>query len=80
MLILVDETDRTDEETAALVRLLSDTIDGDRFALSPRVLVPKAILDKIKLPVRLASKPPPVSKPGDRSRAALAAMKRRRRG
>ena len=29
--------DLTDEETDALVRLLSTTIDGDRFPLSPRI-------------------------------------------
>jgi hypothetical protein len=28
--------DLGDEETAALVRLLTDTIDGDRYPLSPR--------------------------------------------
>jgi hypothetical protein len=40
--------DLTDEETAALARLLSDTINGDRFPLSPRVQVLKAILTKIQ--------------------------------
>jgi hypothetical protein len=39
--------DLTDEETAALARLLIDTIDADRYPLSPRVQVLKAILGKI---------------------------------
>jgi hypothetical protein len=30
------------------VRLLSDTIDGDRYPLSPRILTLKAILAKIR--------------------------------
>ena len=33
----------TDEETAALVRLLREAIDGDRFPLSPQVQVWRAI-------------------------------------
>jgi len=31
--------DLTDEETTALARLLSDTIDRDHFPLSPRIQV-----------------------------------------
>ena len=38
----------TDDETAALTRLLSDTIDGDRFPLSPRIQTLKAILAKLR--------------------------------
>jgi hypothetical protein len=40
--------DLNDEETAALARLLSDTIDGDRFPLSPRVQTLKAILATLR--------------------------------
>jgi hypothetical protein len=40
--------DLSDEETAALVRLLSDTIDRDRYPLSPRILTLKSILSKIE--------------------------------
>jgi hypothetical protein len=40
--------DLTDEETAALVRLLRDTIDGDRYPLSPRIRTLKAILAKLR--------------------------------
>ena len=47
--------DLTDEETAALARLLSETIDGDRYPLLLRILTLKAILAKIR--------PEPVRKP-----------------
>jgi hypothetical protein len=43
--------DLTDEETAALLRLLREAIDGDRFPLSPRVQVLRAV------PVRLGPEP-----------------------
>ena len=47
------QLDLTEEETAALGRLLSNTIDADRYALSPRIQTLKAILAKIRLePVR----------------------------
>lgn len=42
--------DLTDEETAALARLLRNTIDADRYPLSPRVRTWQAILDKIEPP------------------------------
>jgi len=38
----------TDVETAALTRLLSNTIDADRYPLSPRVQTLKNILGKIR--------------------------------
>ena len=40
--------DLTDDETAALARLLSETIDSDRYPLSLRILTLKAILAKIR--------------------------------
>lgn len=40
--------DLSDEETAALTRLLSGTIDSDRFPLSPRIQMLKGILSKIR--------------------------------
>jgi len=40
--------DLTDEETTALVRLLSDTINNDRYPLSPRIQTLKAILAKLR--------------------------------
>jgi hypothetical protein len=65
----------SDEEVAALVRLLSDTIDGDRYPLSPRILTLKGILSKIKpQPVREPLPPPKVYAP------PRAAVRRRRRG
>ena len=47
--------DLTDEETDALARLLSRTIDDDRYPLSPRIQTLKGILAKIR--------PEPVRKP-----------------
>ena len=38
----------TDEQTEALVQLLSRTIDNDRYPLSPRVRVLKNILAKFR--------------------------------
>jgi hypothetical protein len=38
----------TEEETAALTRLLSQTIDDDRYPLSPRIQTFKGILAKIR--------------------------------
>jgi hypothetical protein len=46
--------DLTDEETDALARLLSRTIDKDRYPLSPRIQNLKGILAKILGYVRLA--------------------------
>lgn len=40
--------DLTDEETDAIARLLSQTIDDDRYPLSPRIQLLKAILGKIR--------------------------------
>ena len=40
--------DLTDEETEALARLLRQTIGDDRYPLSPRVQLLKAILGKLR--------------------------------
>ena len=40
--------DVTDEETDALAKLLSRTIDDDRYPLSPRIQTLKGILGKIR--------------------------------
>jgi hypothetical protein len=40
--------DLTDEETDALAKLLSRTIDDDRYRLSPRIQTLKGILAKIR--------------------------------
>jgi hypothetical protein len=42
------QLDLTDVETAALARLLSNTIDADRYPLSPRIQTLKSILGKIR--------------------------------
>jgi hypothetical protein len=50
--------DLTDEESEALARLLAETIDGDRFPLSPRIQTLKAIRAKI-LPEPVRAPLPP---------------------
>ena len=72
--------DLTDEEKLALAAELKRTISEDRYPLSPRVQTLKAILAKLEPAPAAPAAPRPTSKPGDRPRAALAAMKRRRRG
>jgi hypothetical protein len=68
--------DLTDEETDALARLLSRTIDDDRYPLSPRIQSLKGILAKIRPePVREPLPPPKVYAP-----PRATAAKRRRRG
>jgi hypothetical protein len=51
--------DLSDEETTALLRLLSTTIDDDRYPLSPRVQTLKAILAKIQPEPAREPLPPP---------------------
>jgi hypothetical protein len=47
--------DLSDDETAALTRLLRKAIEDDRYPLSPRIRVLQSILDKLD--------PPPVHEP-----------------
>jgi hypothetical protein len=47
--------DLSDDESAALARLLRKAIDEDRYPLSPRIRSLQAILDKLD--------PPPVREP-----------------
>jgi hypothetical protein len=63
--------DLNDEETAALSWLLSQTIDSDRYPLSPRVQRLKAILGKIR--------PEPVREPLKHYEPPRATAARRRR-
>ena len=70
------QLDLSDEETTALARLLIDTIDGDRYPLSPRVQMLKGILAKIRPEPMREPLPPP--KRYEPPRAAAA--KRRRAG
>ena len=52
--------DLTDEEATALVRLLREAIDADRFPLSPRMQVLRAILARLRPePARPAASPAP---------------------
>jgi hypothetical protein len=44
----VMQPDLTDDETTALTRLLTNTIDADRYPLSPRIQTLKGILAKIR--------------------------------
>jgi len=56
--------DLTEEETGALAKLLSRTIDDDRYPLSPRVQNLKGILAKIRPePAREPLPPPKVYAP-----------------
>jgi hypothetical protein len=68
------QLDLTDDETAALTRLLTNTIDADRYPLSPRIQALKAILGKIR--------PEPVREPLPEPKryAPPRAAGRRRRG
>jgi hypothetical protein len=70
--------DLTDEETAALARLLlHNAIDGDRYPLSSRVQLLRGILAKIRpAPAREPLPPPKVYAP---SRAATGQRPRRKR-
>ena len=58
--------DLTDEETFALRNLLTQTIENDRYPLSPRVQVLRAILAKFG-PIAPAS-PPPARPPAPEER------------
>jgi hypothetical protein len=53
------ELDLTDEQAAALERLLSDATNRDRYPLSPRIKMLKGILAKIK-PERKPEPLPPI--------------------
>jgi hypothetical protein len=67
--------DLTHDDTAILVELLRETIERDRFVLSPRIKSLKAILAKLDPPPPPEPLPPP-KPPGNRS--TVLAKKRRR--
>ena len=48
----------TDEQTEALIRELSQLIDGDRYPLSPRIVALKEILGQLR-PEPERERPPP---------------------
>jgi hypothetical protein len=56
--------DLSAEEATALVALLTRTVDGDRYPLSPRIRTLKAILNKLRPePIREPLPPPKVYAP-----------------
>jgi hypothetical protein len=70
--------DLTDEETLALLNLLTDTIENDRYFLSPRIQTLKAIRAKVKpsktqSPANYARsiEAEPASAPARRTRSAV---------
>jgi hypothetical protein len=70
----VTTLDLTDEEEAALIRLLQQTVEDARFAYVPSLAPLKTILEKL-----VSSKPrPPLPRPLPAS-AALRRARRRRR-
>jgi len=61
---IMQNLELTEDETAALVTLLTRTIDGDRYPLSPRIRALTAILAKLRPePVREPVPPPTVFAP-----------------
>jgi hypothetical protein len=56
--------DLDDDEKAALIELLTDTIAADRFPLSPRVKRWQAILDKLDPPAPKPAPYPPLESAG----------------
>jgi hypothetical protein len=56
--------DLTEDDKAIIVKLLRETIERDRFPLSPHVKSLKAILAKLDPP---APRPEPPKPPGERS-------------
>jgi len=79
--VLCMRLDLTDEETFALLNLLVDAIEGDRYPMSPRIRLLREILAKCGevggLPPELARKlrrytsPPPARRPTPEERAIL---------
>ena len=68
--------DLTPDEKAALVELLGDTINRDRFPLLPRIKRLRAMLAKLGIGSAPAVPYPPPEPPGERS---MSLAKRRRR-
>jgi hypothetical protein len=67
--------DLSDDEAAALARLLRSTLDENRYPLSPRLAPLRAILAKLDPPKPRPEPPPPL-----KAYDAPAAGRRRRRG
>jgi hypothetical protein len=58
--VLSVQLDLTDEETLALLNLLTETIDNDRYPLSPRIRMLRGILAKFG---PMGPAPPPPARP-----------------
>jgi hypothetical protein len=54
------QLDLTDEETLALLNLLTETIESDRYPLSPRIRVLRGVLSKFG---PMGPAPPPPARP-----------------
>ncbi len=67
--------DLTGDDKSALIELLRETIERDRFPLSPKVKRLKAILAKLAPPASRPEPMPPPKPPGERS---MAPSKKRR--
>lgn len=65
-----------DADKAILIELLRETIERDRFPLSPHIKSLKAILAKLNPPAPRPEPLPPPKPPGERS---MALTKNRRR-
>ena len=65
-----------DADKAILIELLRETIERDRFPLSPHIKSLKAILAKLDPPAPRPEPLPPPKPPGERS---MALTKKRRR-
>jgi hypothetical protein len=68
--------DLTDDDKAILVELLRETIERDRFPLSPRVKRLRGILAKLDPP---AARPEPIPAPKPPGERSMALMRKRRR-
>jgi len=68
--------DLTDDDKAVIVELLRETVERDRFPLSPKVKRLKAVLAKLAPPAPRPEPMPPPKPPGERS--SVLAKKRRR--
>jgi hypothetical protein len=64
--------DLTDEETFALLNLLTEAIEDDRYPLSPRIRLLRQILAKFG---ELAPAPPPVRPPTPEERDPRRALR-----
>ncbi len=69
-------SDLTEDDKAIIVELLRETIDRDRFPLSPKVKRLKAVLAKLDPP---APRPEPMPAPKPPGEPSLALRKKRRR-